>query len=157
MGCHQHSSPLKLDDITDKQKDRSTSSWLLPPVLVSCLRHNFLRWRGDVATLTLQFSPLSLSLPFLTLIALAPYNNAILSPATGLNAQLLNNKQRWTEACEATANPAIISVLLCKVFITPVSSSPRRPVYIFVAALFCCHKDQISNPVGKLVLCVFMC
>lgn len=54
----------------------------------------------------------------LTLIALSA-EDAILSPAAGLRAQLVNNKQSWTEVCEATANLGIILVLLFYLFITP--------------------------------------
>lgn len=48
----------------------------------------------------------------LTLIAFAGEDNIIISGCRLHSTQLVNNKPGWTEACEGTANPGIILLLL---------------------------------------------
>ena len=87
---------------------------------------------------------------FLSLIALSS-DIAILSQAAGLRANLVNNTQRWTEACEARAKLSLIWLSLCCEFITP--HLPRQPVtFIFTTLFYFCHKSQISIEENALFL-----
>ena len=81
----------------------------------------------------------------LTLIAFATEDNIIISSCRPHSTQLVNNKPCWTEACEATANPGIIPLLLllfAHYFSSPLAEDSQ--LNYFYPIVFFCHKDQIS-------------
>lgn len=81
----------------------------------------------------------------LTLIAFAAEDNIIISCCRPQSTQLVNNKPSWTEACEATANPGIILLLLllfAHYFSSPLAEDNQLN-YFHPLVLFS-HKGQIS-------------
>lgn len=82
----------------------------------------------------------------LTLIAFAAENIIIISSCRPQSTQLVNNKPSWTEACEATANPGIIPLLLllfAHYFSSPLAED--KQLNYFHPIVFFCHEGQISS------------
>lgn len=80
-----------------------------------------------------------------TLITFAAEDNIIISSCRPQSTQLVNNKPSWTEACEATANPGIIPLLLllfAHYFSSPLAEDSQ--LNYFHPIVFFCHKGQIS-------------
>lgn len=82
-------------------------------------------------------------LPLLLFVA---EDNIIISSCRPQSTQLVNNKPSWTEACEATAKPGIIPLLLllfAHYFSSPVAKDSQlnyfHPLVVFG------NKGQISN------------
>lgn len=82
----------------------------------------------------------------LTLIAFAAEDNIIISSCRPQSTQLVNNKPSRTEACEATANPGIIPLLLllfAHYFSSPLAEDSQ--LNYFHPIVFFYHKGQIST------------
>lgn len=81
----------------------------------------------------------------LPLLLFAAEDNIIISSCRPQSTQLVNNKPSWTEACEATANPGIIPLLLllfAHYFSSPLAEDSQ--LNYFHPIVFFCHKGQIS-------------
>lgn len=128
---------LKLDElaINNKKHDLQLTNdypWSSPPSFTNFTRE----WESDVGC-AWRF--------LFTLIAFATEDNIIICSCRPQSTQLVNNKPSWTEACEATANPGIILLLLllfAHYFSSPLAKDSQ--LNYFHPIVFLCHKGQIS-------------